>query len=68
MSSSRGFLLISGTVASFDGYPIGRSASNFSFEGRPNNCRRAGPQLSGVDVSETSPAACMAAKNKPEIH
>ena len=58
---------MSGTDAPFAGYPTGSKASSFSFEGRPKSCRKAGPQFSGVDVNETRPAVCMAARNNPEI-
>ena len=58
--------MISGTVAVFEGYPSGNKASSFSFEGRPKSCLRAGPQFSGVDVKETSPAVCIAARNNPK--
>ena len=68
MYSSRDFRLISGTVAFFAGYPIGSNASSFSLDGLPNSCRKAGPQFRGVDVSETRPDECIAAKHKPEIH
>ena len=47
---------------------MGNNASNFSLEGRPKSCLRAGPQLSGVDVNETRPAMCIAARNKPEMY
>ena len=67
MYSSRGFLLMSGTVASFEGYPNGNKASSFSFEGRPKSCLRAGPQFSGVEVKETNPAVCIAARKIPKI-
>ena len=63
--SSKDFLFISGTVASFDGYPTGSNASSFSLDGRPKSCRKAGPQFRGVDVSVTSPAVCIAVKNSP---
>ena len=63
--SSNGFLFISGTVASFDGYPTGSNASSFSLDGRPKSCLKAGPQFKGVDVSVTSPAVCIAVKNSP---
>ena len=63
--SSKGFLFISGTVASFDGYPTGSNASSFSLDGRPKSCRKAGPQFKGVDVSVTNPAVCIAVKNSP---
>ena len=61
----KSFLFISGTVASFDGYPTGSNASSFSLDGRPESCRKAGPQFKGVDVSVTSPAVCIAVKNSP---
>ena len=58
---------MSGTVASFEGYPNGNKASSFSFEGRPKSCLRAGPQFSGVEVKETNPAVCIAARKIPKI-
>lgn len=56
--SSSGFLLMSGTIASLVGYPIGSSNINFSLVFLPSKSLNRGPAFIGVEVTVTNPAFC----------
>lgn len=65
MISSSGFRFRLGISQSELGYPTGSTTTSFSFDGRFKSDRRAGPQLSGVVVSDDKPADCKAQSKIP---